>query len=233
MTRWKVKVNDATGGEMLESALAAAGFELEGDMLFGDQFEQFDHPSMVHEVAHNLGQIIWEIARLNPELDVGFAVGPIIECDDGGATHIHNITQIIGAGSVALAGQPVSVIVGSLTEKERQELDRQAKAKRASQLVHAVMMNGDVLTVLKLLDGEPTTTDLNHALEIIQDEADIKSFTSRKQLRRFTASINHPAVLGLKARHARLGATPPKNPMSMEAATQFIRDLADRWIKSL
>lgn len=52
---------------------------------------------------------------------------------------------------------------------------------------------------------------------------------TKPQLSRFTLTANHPEASGEQARHARLSQRPPKDPMSLDEGSQFIRDLINRW----
>lgn len=68
--------------------------------------------------------------------------------------------------------------------------------------------------------------------DLIQNDADgdLVRFASEAQFTRFNRSINHPDVLGLKARHAVSNVESPPDSMSMIEATQFIIDVAEKWI---
>jgi hypothetical protein len=72
-----------------------------------------------------------------------------------------------------------------------------------------------------------------HISELI--EADIggamKDLISKNQLTRFERSINHPDVFGKHARHIVSNAEPPPNPMSLDEARDFIRDLATGYLE--
>jgi hypothetical protein len=82
--------------------------------------------------------------------------------------------------------------------------------------------------------SSPTAAELGHICDLIQDaqRGDLTGLTSDAQRIRFERSINHPAVLGLRARHAVSYEQPPQNPMTLDEATQFVRSLADKWLDS-
>ena len=84
--RWRVVISDVAGGRaLLESTIAAAGFELEGDMLYGHAFEKFETPDEVRDVADDLARKIREISRLISELEMRFFAGPVHEYHDDGS----------------------------------------------------------------------------------------------------------------------------------------------------
>ena len=56
---------------------------------------------------------------------------------------------------------------------------------------------------------------------------------SAAELKRFTHSMNDPSALGERARHARLGTTPPKLPMYEAEALAFTDALVRRWVEKL
>ena len=233
MTRWKVEVTDAIGDVLIET-LAAAGFELDGDMLFGEPFEALDDWGAVSDSARELGQKVREIARLNPNLEMSFESGPVYEYDgDGNQIGKHHKVYAQGAVSLGLAGQATAVANTSLTPEEQAEIARQARAEKAAQLMRAVMQSELVLTVLRLFEGEPWGTELGHVHKLIQNDmdGDLSRFGTGNQFERFNRSINHPDVLGLKARHAVTNEEPPPDPMNLIQATQFMRDVAQKWIE--
>ena len=128
--------------------------------------------------------------------------------------------------------EAVGVVDSKLTPEERAEIERLARAGKAGELVKAAVASDLVLTVMRLLGGEPGTLELGHVHELLLDDmdGDLSVFATAKQLTRFNRSINHPDVLGLKARHAITNEEPPPDPMDMGEATRFIESIAEKWI---
>ena len=222
-------------GDVLAETLAAAGFALDGDMLSGEPFEALDEWGDVSDAARELGQKVREIARLNPDLVMSFESGPVYEYDaDGEEISVHRKVYAKGAASLSIAGHVATIAHGSaeLTPEERAEIQRLARAARAAELVRAALASELVLTVMRLLDGEPGTLELAHIHDLIQDDmnGDLSGFASEAEFTRFNRSINHPEVLGLEARHAVTNVEPPRDPMDIGEATRFITSVAQKWI---
>ncbi len=231
MTRWRVRLNDMTGNVLVET-LAAAGFELDGDMLSG--FDALDDWGDVSDAARELGQKVVEIARLNPDLEIGFTTGKVHEYGaDGNQIGEHTKVYARTATSLKIEGQATLVENTSISPEEKGEIERQARASKAAELLRAAMASDDVLEVLRLFEGEPWGTELGHVHDLIRDDVsgDLSRFATKAQLTRFNHSINHQDALGLKARHATLKTDPPRDPMTLSQATAFIRDIAEKWIK--
>ena len=228
--RWRVKLNDMTG-DVLAETLAAAGFDLDGDMLSG--FDALDEWGAVADAARDLSQKVREIARLTPGLEIGFTPGEVYEYDADGAQIGKHRKVYAKTARLTLTGFAPTVINTSFTDEELAEIKRQARAEKATQLIRAVMNRELFLEVLRLFDGEPWGTELGHVHDLIQDDVkgDLTRYASKAQLTRFNHSINHQDALGLKARHATLKTEPPPDPMSLKEATAFIRDVAEKWIK--
>ena len=76
---------------------------------------------------------------------------------------------------------------------------------------------------------------LGHIIDIVQDacQGDLNAFASKNKITQFNRSINHPKVMGLKARHAISQEQPPPKPMSFEEACLFAKGIGRAWIESL
>lgn len=231
--RWRVQINEMTG-DILPDTLAAVGYTLDGDMLSGESFEACDEWGDVSDVAHDLAHCVREIARLNPEIEIGFSSGPVHEYDaNGNEIHCHHKIYVQGAVMTLRASVAgVATVHSSLSPEERAEIERLARAAKAGELVAAALRSNLVMTVMRLLDGEPGTLELGHVHDLLLDDmdGDLSAFAKTGQLTRFNRSINHPEILGLKARHAVSNQDPPSDPMDMDEATQFIRGIAQKWI---
>jgi hypothetical protein len=86
--------------------------------------------------------------------------------------------------------------------------------------------------------GEPRWDGLYKVFEVIRADVggmeDLKNtnWVEDRELRNFTHTAQHPAVLGDTARHVRSRAKPPPNPMGLPEAEALIRRLLERWMES-
>jgi len=87
--------------------------------------------------------------------------------------------------------------------------------------------------------GENPWTDLYKCFEVIrsanggEDKLTEPGWCSKRQLKRFRWTANHPLASGKQARHARLGTAAPTDPMSIEQAHEFILELLRYWGKNI
>jgi hypothetical protein len=72
---------------------------------------------------------------------------------------------------------------------------------------------------------------MNAIAEIVQHDllGKLGTLQAQNQFVRFNASISHPAILGEEARHAIANYAPHPEPMSLEEAQAFIRELTEKW----
>jgi hypothetical protein len=90
----------------------------------------------------------------------------------------------------------------------------------------------DAAEVLRLLSQTaPDAFTLSKVIEIIGEHT-IKRhrWVSTKQLGRFSNSMNNQRVLGDGARHANTKHDPPKKPMLLDEARQFVREIAHKFV---
>lgn len=102
----------------------------------------------------------------------------------------------------------------------------QASSSKAPSLIAAAQTNRNLDKVLKLWNRPRDWSNLYKILEVLIDESKgeiVKKYGAKIDLFRRTAS-NYLAV-GLDARHAHEKFAPPKNPMSLDEATELIRKL--------
>ena len=118
-------------------------------------------------------------------------------------------------------------------EEERQERDYQQLKRKALSRIISATRDERALQVQRLLQGELNPHTMGQIAELIKADMRnrMETLVSKKLLTRFKGSINHPSVFGEKSRHIIPKGAPPSNPMSLEEARCFIRDLADRWME--
>jgi hypothetical protein len=99
--------------------------------------------------------------------------------------------------------------------------------------------NPHVRLALHFLNGEESWFDLYKAYEAIRDGSGgeerltEKGWAARNQIRRFSGTANSYAAVGDAARHAQPRWRPPKHPMTLAEADEFVRGLLSRWLAEL
>jgi len=76
-------------------------------------------------------------------------------------------------------------------------------------------------------------SDLYKVYEIVKHELGrngILAWATNDELRRFTATANHPEVSGPTGRHARTRNAPPSQPMELSEATKLLRRVASQFV---
>ena len=177
------------------------------------------------------------------QIELTFSIGSVLERTTGGGWRRHHFLevndgiQLQEASHVALTVAPAV----RLSEEERQRLEAQRQEQEYQRLratavsrIAPALADDRALTVQRLVHGELTPISLGHVADLIQDElgALVTQLASTNQWMRFYRSINHPTVFGEKARHIVSKVEPPPNPMTLDEARLFIRDVASRWLKS-
>lgn len=188
--------------------------------LVGPAFEMLSEPDQVHEAAlqavhefYGIASLLWSSLR-RPE------VGIVFREDERGKRE----------GSAFLSGS------ATLRSKARGTLTTGGGAQhRRSPTTARLLLSGSwrdkhIRTALDLwADPLRTWPRLYLVLEVIekylgQEVQDVK-FCSRKERERFRRSANSMEIAGKDARHARRMHQPPKYPMRLPEATEFIRGL--------
>jgi len=234
--RWKVKIRDVHGDVLVET-LAAVGYLLEGDMLSGEQFAQIETWGEVADAARELSHRVSVLSRHDASLRMGFSVDKVFEYDSEG-NEIGAHTKVWVSGRIVLpsitASGAVSVI-SDLSPEQKAEMERKARIETAAILMRAVMRNDRVISVMRLLGGQPGSLELGHVHDIIQDDmnGDLSQFGSTNAFSRFTGTLNSPAALGFKARHAIPRGDPIADPMDWDEMVRFITNVVEKWIREV
>jgi hypothetical protein len=245
--RWRVEINDRGGDDrLLRDVLETNSIQLEEEAgnqsLVGDAFEAFGTAAEVYEFASRVQSIVTEIGQADPDILMSFQIGGVVEKLENGAlrTHVFMTGRVASLSSATALlsltvqrGPALSDVDRKRIEDEQKELAYQEKRLRASARVVSALKDERALQVQRLLRKDLNPLRMGHIADIIQDDmcGAMKNFVSDKQLTRFYRSINHPTVFGEQSRHIASKHKPPRNPMSLDEARRFIRDLAARWLE--
>ncbi|MBW4485950.1 MAG: hypothetical protein KME14_25780 [Tildeniella torsiva UHER 1998/13D] len=118
--------------------------------------------------------------------------------------------------------------------KEAEELEKKKKEATLIRRMSSALTKPAVLYVMELLSiSDPSMTELGHIIELIVEDCDgdLTEFTTKAEQSRFERSINHPSVMGLKARHAVSKNQLPPKPMNENEAKSFAHRVGQEWLR--
>jgi hypothetical protein len=106
----------------------------------------------------------------------------------------------------------------------------------SSESILKLVEKNDIVAKALSFYNENTCFGLYKSYEIIADDIGdeyliIKNgWSTKKDLKRFIRSINHPDILGDSARHAINKFEPPKKPMEFSEAKKYIKNILKKWL---
>ncbi|WIO73364.1 hypothetical protein QP938_08625 [Porticoccaceae bacterium LTM1] len=170
-------------------------------------------------------------------------VGSVIEFNEFGekvGEHVFaelsgNATfNISAAGKITVHTSASPEEIARLEAAESEREFQKAYSVSATRL-RAAQKHPVSLKVMEYLNMKPTPLNLFHAVEIMMKHmrGNLNELTSRRNLRRFLQSVNHPEVFHLEARHAVANNKKPDNPMTITEAEIFAKKLAEKWYEYL
>lgn len=245
--RWLVEVKEVVGDhDLVAEVVERAGYKLAADeetghrlLLTHPKYEECETASPVHADAKKLADTLSRFSELEGTL-LGFALGAVQSKQPDGTINkhlfaeLHEEINLFFSATVTLTRNP------AISEAEHQRLIAEAEAKADEQKrlsiirrASAALQRPRILEVMEIMNtAEPTTTQLGHIVDLVQDECggDLGRYATRKQLKRFNHSINHPQVFGLEARHAVSAEDPPPKPMDFAKAIEFARSIGRSWL---
>jgi hypothetical protein len=243
--RWRVSVSSLPDdSRLLQELLAPLGFSLiaedSGDFLVGDIFEPEQSAEAVYKTATHLEEVASEIERGDPAAQCKFKTGSVFERAENGSWRQHAFAKLEArAFAIATATGILSVSTSNLSEEEglrleqrRKELEFRSLRERTVPKFASAFRYPHALQVQQLLRSELDPLTLGHIADIVEDDlgAAITQLSSRNQWTRFRRSINHPDVFGVNARHIVSSVEPPPDPMTLDEAQAFVRDIARQWL---
>ena len=246
---WDVEVPGLSGDTgIIRAALTCAGYELIEEnpensnlwILHHPKYAFFESAGEVHADATELAGRLRDIARLEGET-FDFQVGAIRKKSSDGSTIKNVFASLSACIKVSVKGEGRVIPNPNISEEERlsraaEAAQREAEVRRAALIgrMSAALTKPAVLHVMELLAiQEPSATELGHIIDLVTDDCggDIAGYTTKPELSRFHRSINHPSVMGLKARHAVSYQEPPPKPMTESQAKSFAQRIGREWLK--
>jgi len=188
----------------------------------------------VREIAPRVLEVINGAARASITGFRPVDMGGVSQIDDEGQRHHCVLVQdSITVRSRVKAAAVVIRSDGSVHEKQQEKPDRIeptfSLAERNTNVADALRIFGK---------GDLSWFDLYKIFEIIRDDLGGQKnlldaeFVLKKDLSRFRQTAQHPEAIGDKARHARIGAEVPKDPMAIVEASLLISALLQKSIAS-
>jgi hypothetical protein len=132
------------------------------------------------------------------------------------------------AAHLRLRALPPTVSVNGITPEPLHE-----------RLLRLQAANDHLRLALHFLNADLSWFNLWKAFEAIRDgnhgekRLVVNGWVNDAEIRRFRSTANSYSAVGDDARHAKLGTPAPSNPMTLEVADDFVRDLLSRWVASL
>lgn len=230
MARWKVElIGDTPDTALLAALFTAPELRVLNDegrfLLEAYELEDLQHHTDVLRVARDIVTRMNGATRLEQGSYRNVKVGPVHEARADGT---RATTVFVEPATIDIRASvfPPTLVGGVMTEPV---------ANPASRFVEIASRDQDAHEALDLwADPQHNWMNLYKVVEIIQsrDRASLGGARS-KDLSRFTHTANDEKAGGRDARHARLGTDPPKDPMSLLEADQFVGRLLESWLQSL
>lgn len=204
----------------------------------GEIFESLTTAGAVLERATEIFQAIETAADSDPNMRCSLGWRVFERIDDGSEqTHAFGTAHAVGHAIATACGTvqvnpEISPEERAAKAARQREAEYQARLRRVATRAISSLRSAAVARVQRLL-RDPTSSvhTMNTIAEIVEHDLEGKlgKLRLQSQFDRFNASINHPAIMGENARHAVAKAAPHPDPMSLEEAQAFIRELAERW----
>lgn len=244
--RWAIEIqNSSLERRNLADLLYGLGFDLvEGldfEAVYSPYFDSLETAAEVWEEDKKIREAFTGPAAIDPE----FVLGSIIDYSpEGSKRHVflelEPIQITASFHSATLRVSPPSNLSKEEKiewEKNRAELDYQAKLERQRAKLEPSYLDPKAQKILKELNEENHTGESLYKIYEIMEGHPLnrKEFQSRfgisiHEFSRFGDAVHNPAVSGDLARHAYSEKTKTDNPMTFEEATAFIQTLAKKWL---
>lgn len=239
MSHWRVHVGgDATALKLVAECPQSKRFRLveEGTDYWLDM-NDFRAPATPEDVRAYATDVVKEFEaaiELYLGLHTALQTGHAEEIQPDGARTTHVLLEPASLCMVALPGSVV--LEGSDGTREATHAFRDGM--RAIEIARS---DSNVAEVLRWLSTKPPSSfSLYKVYEVIRDDCfgAVKQCAAFDEVRRtlkcdgsqFTGSLNHPAVLGRQARHARTKGDVPKKSMTFHEAVDWAERLVRAWI---
>ena len=191
--QWFIEVTDVTGDySLIRAVLERAGYELSiqehsapNRLLSHPKYQEFETASQVHEDAKHLAETLRRFSELDGA-ELGVRFGAVQSKQPDGRTNKHIFAELRASLNVKMSANGTVTPNPAISEYERRRLIEEMQAKAAEQKrisivrrASAALDHPRMLEVMKLMSiAEPTTTELGHIVDLVQDECggDLKKY---------------------------------------------------------
>ena len=206
--KWEVIVKKYVGDyRLLSDVLACWELELlknEDDfVLRSEKFEACKSHGEVWKIAQHAAKTLDTLSDLNEDIDIKLELDGVVEYTTDGSKRKHAYVEIKGTASLTFVGHPAVITVSprsDMSDEEREEWERKRTEERYQKLLDETIVrvipaldNGNVITVMKMLNSDLNPTAMGNIVNLIQDDmnGNVSDLVSKTQLTRFERSINH------------------------------------------
>jgi len=247
--RWAVEIQK-TGLERrnLSDLLNGLGFKLvegiEFPALASPEIDACATASDAFEKAKAVRAVFKEPTQIDPE----FTLGSVIDYSSSppkrhAFLEVDSSVMTMSAGNVTITVSPPKGL--SLAELKRwtaeyEENQYQAKLERQRSMIEPAFFSARAAKVIELLAIDKPSAEIIYKIyEFAEGHPENRlDFHQqfgipREQFNRFKDAVHNPSVTGDWARHAYHDTPKTLNPMTKSEAEMFVRDIANKWLKTL
>ncbi len=195
-------------------------------------FNDIEEADKVREIALKIITLINGSAKLRISGFRPIETGNVSYIDDRG--NRHNFVLLQGSISARSRLKATAIVTKPNGSEVEEEIEQSDQIRHTFALAES---DPNVFDALRLYaSNELNWVDLYKIYEIIKDDVGglkalfNKRFVLKKDLRNFSHTAQHPGAIGDAARHARVAAEIPENPMSLSEANLLISTMMTKWI---
>ena len=247
--KWAIEIQKTSlENRNLADLLRGLGFE----MVEGVEYPALSSPTIdacvtaadVFEMTKAVRMAFKGPAQIDPE----FVLGSVIDYSTipprrHAFLEVDSCVMAIAMGTPTLTVSPPSGLSPAELERwnaEYEERQYQATLERQRSRLEPAYISSQAAKALELLSVEkPTAETLYKIYELAEGHPDNRSDFHKKfgisqgQFDRFRDAVHNPSVCGDWARHAYHDDPRTSNPMTKGEAETFVREIAEKWLKSL
>lgn len=240
-------INMSGDEEIAIEALSRSGFSASKDannagiwLLTHQKYEKLSSALEVYEDTKILLARLCEIVELEGLALTADAGSVRLVNPDGTIRRFHFASVSASCAKLEMHANCTVTYDPGISVEERLRRQQELAAREAARerpaaiaRVTAALADPTVIQITRLVRASRLTmTEAGHIVDIVQDamNGDLSSLTTKKELSRFRQSINHPAVMGLGARHAKTKVHPPSEPMAEDEAREYATRIGLHWL---